>query len=181
MGIKTNPGYTLCGIGNSCFSGSCTPKKLYVSLSGIQQNPDWGPDLPGPPNGTFVCEQVTSAGWLNNNTDWVIQLVVGPDGSGLSVWTSPSIFAFLFDTDDACVFAGSNQLGLEAPYYGGRYQVCYRPDTGQSQSLKNTLSDIGLDPAKDTYAEFFPVDDDYFVQRFARDKDKTCIKVKRSN
>ncbi|MEE9367077.1 MAG: hypothetical protein V3W44_10345 [Dehalococcoidales bacterium] len=65
-------------------------------------------------------------------------------------------------------------------YYDGECKVVSTALGGQ-EFIPNALSDIGMEPAADTYCDFVPITDDVSCLRFSRRWDATNIHVKYDN
>lgn len=120
MGIPTDPGYDLYVPDDChCWPPSKTPKKLFLSLSGIKTGSLWGPyDLPCP-NGIWVLEYVGSCTWSNSSLTWVLSYQLTASSSAVSVVSAMFYPAFSGSAAFACCLRFGNELTDPAGYYYG--------------------------------------------------------------
>ena len=125
MGIRTNPGYRLYVLSdNLCFSPGKTPKKIYITVEGINRKP--GGYFDGKPvgNGTYLVEYYPPAGvWLALTEQFSIIFCLYPAFTEFEVWgywdDIPSAEnQFYFRSSVPCVFSGVNERDSETLYSG---------------------------------------------------------------
>jgi len=122
MGIPTDPGYRLYVDDNICFPAGKTPKKIFLTLSGIECGYYWIPERGMPLNGTFILESGNNNHWYAERNGWsldfgltngITMMYVG--GGGI-----PEMFMFYRET--SCLFAGENDSKtIWRAFYGGNF------------------------------------------------------------
>ena len=190
MGIRTWPGYELLGDDSGCFPAGLTPKKMYVSVTGVEFC-DYIPiaQRTDSPNRTFICEQTGNPNiWVFGDGTflcvyWANDYPGPPGFSGVHVVTPHHGTPAFTGKGDPCQTAFEN-LNIEGAChplvqaaYGGKAQVFWRP-ADSSPSIRGIMEKINMTPEKQTFCEAWPLDADNFIVRFARQKDGTCIYIK---
>lgn len=180
MGIRTDPGYSLFGNNHlACWPPGQTPKKLYVSISGIMADPNHVKFGFDPPNGIWTLEQDPFS-----ETDWYSI----PNAPGMNYWSYGDYSGFDIILDAwTFVFSGSGPLCSRffsstvpepAAYWGGTCFISPRPLIDDQPTLQSVMSLLNIEPTKQTFAEVFPVDANHAVYKYNRKSDKTNILLK---
>lgn len=190
MGIRTWPGYELLGNDNVCFPPGRTPKKIYVSITGVTLCGYVPPaNLKYSPNRTFLLEQTDdNRVWLYNQDGWWCYYATRfppafPPASLLTVGTPAAPGYAFYGVGPTCKTFYNNALAeihcepALVVGYGGNAQVFWRP-AGSSPSIRGIMEKINMTPEKKTFCEAWPIDADNFAVRLARQMDGTCIYVK---
>lgn len=127
VGIRTDPGYRLYGVDNTCFPTGKTPTKMYVTFSGIKKNPDYPPEGPEPLNGTFLLERRPSGFWSNGLSNPYIVFYVQNGYSVCRIMTGddPQMPMFEYEHFVECKFSGDNDIQYPTGwyYYGGSFSA----------------------------------------------------------
>lgn len=190
MGIRTWPGYELFGDDCGCFDPGHTPKKIYVSYSGLEMC-QWALDLGYPRfvSGGFVMEQDAGIPCRWSSTvsgfwsEYWAHIPGDPPGSMLTLQHEDWPPDYFLSNSFACAtyFLNIAQVCKPPPEpfpaAWGTAQVFWRP-AGSSPSIRGIMEKINMTPEKQTFCEAWPIDADNFAVRLARQKDGTCIYVK---
>jgi len=161
-----------------CFDANETPETIYVSITGVSYGSTWDGSLGKVPNAVFQLTNTTGCTWNNTILGWLFEYSVQPGSSSFSVTKplSPSKFLTVIGSPCEVHFANSLLNPLSA-FYGGLASISWTaPDT--SNSINNVANSMNIASAPATFAEFFPVESDVNVYRFAAKKDATNVKIK---
>ena len=178
MGIVTDPGYEMWGVDFlGCFLVGHTPKKLYLSVSGLIYNTATPPGSPPPPNGIWLLEQKlgSPAIWEYAGSVWNFMLMLDTSASVLEI-EKPGAFAFAAYFQGACALYYENMGQPESIYAEGIAVVSPRPDFGPRPTIKGVMDLMNIEPAAKTFAEIFPKSGGYMVYKFNLKSDKTNVK-----
>lgn len=122
MGIPTDPGYRLYVGNNFCFPTGKTPKKLFISFSGIAKGTDALPEDPEPFNRTFIAETTDNVHWTWTDGIWYLNFFLLGNASGCFLGYSGYPIMFYFYTSETCIFSGTNiNIYPEHTYFGGSF------------------------------------------------------------
>jgi len=190
MGIRTWPGYELFGNDSDCFDPDHTPKKVYVTVSGVTLC-DYIPlaNKKYSPNRSFVLDQTANPNvWLYNEEGYwcyyaTLHPTMIPPSSLLTIGTPAAPGYAFYGFDDPCKTYFRNALAeidcepALVTGYEGSAQVFWRPEDS-SPSIRGIMEKINMTPEKQTFCEAWPIDADNFAVRLARQQDGTCIYVK---
>jgi hypothetical protein len=180
MGIVTDPGYELWGVDNLCFTPGKTPKKLYVTVAGIQTGIIWTPADGIPMNGVWRIEQSNYYLWTTDPAcGWIINLYLTITYSMLTMTRVPGAPQFTTIYEPPCTFSFTNaQQGGSGYFNYGVAAVTSRPITGVIPSIKEIAQNIGIEPAKKTFADLMIDEEKNRYIRLCRKQDKTRIILK---
>src|SRR3972149_12170498 len=128
MGIRTDPGYDLWGQNClKCFEAGKTPKKLYVTINGVQTTEWWDPIYGTLVNGTFICEQTDPCLWQGGlRGAWAS---VDLSSNYPLLWAITDKFTWYFRKEDTkpCVISYINEYQGEGwPFGGGTAHIFVR-------------------------------------------------------
>lgn len=179
MGIKSDPGYDLWGDDClNCFTAGKTPKRLYVTINGVQITQQWVEDYGEPVNGQFILNQTWPCKWEGGHSGaWVTVDYTGPYPI---LWAVTEKFYWYFKEEqtEGCPFFWINEYqGPGGLFMHGNAFVFIREQTNSPPSIKKTLDMLGEVPDKDTFAEGVVKDDGRGGIRIARFRDGTCCRI----
>jgi len=183
--IKTWPGYVLTIDDHPLFPPSETPKKLYISFSGIKRGEYWIEGDEQPQNRSCILEYVEGeepyySGIIYGDINsWRVRYMYSLTGCYCLMDRLDGRPMFYGSYEGDNIFSAENRLTIYHNWYGeGSFQVVARhPST--EPSFGKTLEQIGIEKAKKTYVEFAPISANLCWQKIFRKSDATCILVKK--
>lgn len=120
LGIITDPGYKLYeGDDCHCWPIGFTPKKLFVSVSGVKTGSLWTSANPASPNSIFIVEYSAACNWVWLRPDWEVVFTIQPMFSALQVTLRGIGFAFSSNMAGVCAGEYTNSLTYAGNYYYG--------------------------------------------------------------
>lgn len=181
MGIPTPPGKNYGDDCSKCFPAGKTPARFWMSMGGIEFGEYAQPWWDAPPSWPIVLDQIapckyrTSAGWpiceydlsLSGNSFARITLAI--PGACFEGFSGRNCGRFM--KNRWTTWEGNS-------YYGGHLVMCPVPASA-SYSFQSIADDIGVPLTEETMAEFWPVDEDEFMLRYALIQDSINILIKR--
>lgn len=184
MGTRTDPGYELFDNNClACFDPGETPKKMFVTFTGIKFiDPNVLKNI-GAVQIHWVLEQsgVTPCRWnASKPPAWNVSYIAN-DVFGSGLFCTYQVFNVFNSIHPAPCDTGFENQNIPGPpdmiCFDGRGQVFWRPETN-SPSIKGIMKKINMEPHRNTMFEGFPLDDTHAVAKYCRTRDATNIKIK---
>jgi len=180
MGIITDPGYKLYIKGKHvCFEDDKIPKKIYVTIQGIQKGELWTQDQGEPISGEHITEYIGDNTWLKYTEKCYIRVALGQTYSYIDVRTDKAVYCFNGRKYEACKSSWENKYDDPRQFfYAGVAAITSREKTGSVASLGDTLEILGIEPGPKIFAEVRVTEDGGVVHKFCNQKDGTRIHIK---